>query len=271
MNFLRAMIKPFGGALGWLLRPVGVLAMLLLSIPWVGRPLSWLWGLLLSVPSLLGGLVEGLFWLVGLRGEKTMRVGVIILRDEGGEPLDDPEKVIHGLQRAAEIFFENARVRLLPAWPHESERYGVEDLFERTDGWVKTNPEHSRAGVLDVNCKNPALREDLGTTGGEYAFLQNSLDPRGAVRRLFGWGAPMTVFMVRSIKGFWGCSLGPLNDYVTVVGGQSQCIAHELGHACSLWHSHDKANLMHPRGCGGEEMRWWQVWMLRASRHVSYF
>jgi hypothetical protein len=271
MRFIRAIVKPVGSALGWALRPLGVVVMLLLSIPWLGRGVGWLWGTLFAAANLLVGLVEGIFWMFRLRPEKHLRVGVIILRDEKGDPLDDAAQVMAGIRHAAEIFYSGARVQLQPAWPQESARFGVKDPLERADGWIKTNPEPGTSRILDVNCKNPALREDLGLPGSEYAFLQTSFDAKGTARRLFGWGAPLTVFIVREINGFWGCSNGPLTDYVTVLGGHGKCIAHELGHASNLWHSPDKSNLMHPRGCGGQELRWWQVWLLRSSRHVSIF
>lgn len=271
MSILHTIFKPIAGLLGWLLRPVGVLFMLLISIPWFGRGVGWSWGIVLTALNLLIGLIEGAAWVLGLRPEKSLRVGVIILRDEQGQPLDDPDKVLEGIVRAADIFLKQARVRLLPAWPHEKARFGPHDPFERPEGWIKINSEPSPQRLLDVNCKNPALREDLSLAGAEFSFLQASLDPHNTVRRLFGWGAPLTVFMVREIAGFWGCSNGPLNDYVTVVAQRSKCIAHELGHACNLWHSADDHNVMRSRGCGGGEMRWWQVWLLRSSRHVSFF
>ena len=76
---------------------------------------------------------------------------------------------------------------------------------------------------------------------------------------------------VKSVEGgkLAGCSLGPLTDYVTVRADQPVCLAHELGHACSLLHTQAAANLMNPT-CGGVHLSRWQVAVLRASRHVTY-
>jgi hypothetical protein len=73
-----------------------------------------------------------------------------------------------------------------------------------------------------------------------------------------------------SLKG--GCSLGPLTDYVTQEArtiGSNRLMAHEVAHACGLWHSEEKPNLMYPRR-PGEEIATWQAAVLRNSRHVTY-
>jgi hypothetical protein len=44
------------------------------------------------------------------------------------------------------------------------------------------------------------------------------------------------VFAVHSIRGFKGCSLGPLTEYVTVDRASPVCLAHEIGHARNLPH-----------------------------------
>jgi len=84
----------------------------------------------------------------------------------------------------------------------------------------------------------------------------------------------VTVFIVRNISNKGGCSLGPLADYVTLEAGmlnraRHRLLAHEVAHACGLWHSKVKANLMFPRGPGATLTRW-QAAILRGSRHVAY-
>jgi hypothetical protein len=46
-------------------------------------------------------------------------------------------------------------------------------------------------------------------------------------------------------------------------------MAHEIGHACSLWHVDDETNLMNPDDADTQLSRF-QVALLRTSRHVSY-
>jgi hypothetical protein len=88
-----------------------------------------------------------------------------------------------------------------------------------------------------------------------------------------GYGAPVTVFIVRSISTRNGCSLGVLTDYVTVeaktLKRTRRLLIHEIAHACGLWHSRDEMNLMMPKE-PGEQLAGWQAATLRSSRHVTY-
>ncbi|WP_320826147.1 hypothetical protein, partial [Reinekea sp.] len=66
-----------------------------------------------------------------------------------------------------------------------------------------------------------------------------------------------------------GCSLGPFTDYVTVEGKDPICLAHEVSHACGLWHTGGRDNLAN-HICGGTTLKGWQVEIVRSSRHVTY-
>jgi hypothetical protein len=127
--------------------------------------------------------------------------------------------------------------------------------------------------ALNVGCNRRAYREGLSEAG--MFFEQNSDSEHAG---LFGTTSPVTVFIVSDVEGKSGCSLGPLTDYVTVdigglidpggkLGHAPWTLAHELGHACNLWHHGD--TLMRPGSSGRRDyLKRWQKAVLRASSHV---
>ncbi|MCH7663452.1 MAG: hypothetical protein IH859_06245 [Chloroflexi bacterium] len=254
------------------LNSAAVLVELLFSIPVVGRLLKWVWSVVLFLVAAAFGILDAILWLIGARWEKKLRVGVIILRDENGNALMQPEEVMQGLIHVIQTMFASAKILVLPVWDTANQTKPGTKVPLEEELWVKTNPESSRANVLDVGCDLKAITEDLLTTGAEFEFLMASLNFRGNFRRVIGYGAPVIVFVVSSIgRNKLGCSIGPLSDYVTIVKNEVSCICHELGHACNLLHVNAKANLMHAHGCKQDQLVWWQILLLRASRHVTYF
>jgi predicted Zn-dependent protease len=67
--------------------------------------------------------------------------------------------------------------------------------------------------------------------------------------------SPVVVFVVRSVdsKETSGCSLNVLSDFVLIEGEDPRCLAHELGHACGLWHHRSAENVMNPT-CDGTKL-----------------
>lgn len=197
------------------------------------------------------GLVDTAAGFVGVRPYKKMLLRVVILRDEEGKALAPDEAVIPSFLEAQRVFMDQARVRLLPAGT-----------------MVATLDQPAPAPALDVHCDDGAWQEDFDTAG-EF-FRRHEARSRG---RISGYGAPVTVFVVRDISNKGGCSLGPLTNYVTVEArmlsrARYRLIAHEVAHACGLWHSKDTANLMYPKG-PGDVLLPWQTAILRNSRHVT--
>jgi len=134
---------------------------------------------------------------------------------------------------------------------------------------VEIITEPAPEAALSVECGGGALKNEFGEAREYFA------------KHLAGWNAvpvsltfPITAFVVREIKGKIGCSLGPLSDYVTLaLGGvkNTSTLAHEIGHACNLWHSGDQSNLMWPDANRGDKVKWFQKNLLRSSRHVLYW
>lgn len=183
---------------------------------------------------------------------KSLRLRVVILRDEMGQPLAEPQAVLPSILQLSVILRRVAKVRLLPA-----------------DPMLITVSQPSPAAALDVHCDDGAWQEDLGPAGAYF----RRLCAKNLSGRLLGYGEPVTVFIVRQISNKGGCSLGPLTNYVTLkastLSRSHTLLAHEVGHACGLLHRPDKPNLMYPQG-PGKELTPWQVAILRNSRHVTY-
>jgi hypothetical protein len=214
-----------------------------------------LWEMFNLIKETLNRLVklpELLLALVGFRFDKKLRLRVVVLRDERGLPLAGNEEVMPAYEEAQRILARMAGVTIEPA------------------GWrVVTAPHAAPKAALDVRCTDGAWRDDL-TEGG--AFFR-SLMATTAAGTAIGYGAPLTVFVVRSMTTHNGCSLGPAADYVTIeartLKRTRRLLAHEVAHACGLWHSKKPNNLMIPAG-PGEELSGWQAAILRTSRHVTF-
>jgi len=199
---------------------------------------------LLRAPEIVGTLA-------GSRRPKKLRVRVLILRDEEGNPVATPADVEPALEEARRVLGKQAAIELLPA---------LEPV-------VDTLEAPAPPTALDSPCAEGSWRADFGTGG---AFFRRF----SARRRTTGSGAPVTVFVVRDVLGKAGCSLGPLVDYVTVDltalrGRTRRVLVHELGHACGLPHSGAGENLMLPKRMG-DRLQPWQVAVLRSSRHVTF-
>ena len=200
----------------------------------------------------LAGFVELGANAIGVQPFKQLRLRVVILRDEQGAPLCHPDEVRASWQEAERIFSSQAHVRIIAAPPH-----------------VLVAPQPAPMAALNVHCDDGAWQEDMDLAG-DY-FRRNCAQTRPG--KWLGYAAPVTVFIVRDISNKGGCSLGPLTDYVTLEAGmldraRHRLLAHEVAHACGLWHSREKENLMFPVGPGDRLTRLQSI-VLRNSRHVT--
>lgn len=198
-------------------------------------------------------LPELILALLGWRFPKKLKLRIVILRDERGLPLISNEQVVPAFDEARRILGRSANIEVEPA------------------GWrVVTAPHGAPKAALDVHCTDGAWRDDLGQAGEFFRSLMATT----TAGTLTGYGAPITVFVVRSITSHNGCSLGAATDYVTVEAGtmktSRRLLVHEVAHACGLWHAKRPNNLMLPKG-PGEELAGWQAAIARTSRHVTYF
>lgn len=249
----------------WLLNAMAFIIELVFCIPLLGRMAKWVWNLLLVLPGIISLMLDYGLSLAGIKLEKKMRVGVIVLNAPDRADVVMPANVMEGLAFAEGVFADQANVKLIPIAKTVTLAPGD------TTPWLRYESQPSPATILDVHCNLTAMLEDLWLTGSYYEYYMATRWFESNFRRVSGIGAPLIVFVVRGIENFGGCSLGPLSDYVTVLPNRLICIAHELGHACNLPHTEAPNNVMDQANCEQVRLTAWQVAVLRASRHVSYF
>lgn len=268
---INAIIETAESIVGWVLSLFSGFVILLFLIPVVGRLVKWIWNILLTALWFVVGILDFLVCLAGVKPEKKLRVSALILKDTSG-PVANRSSVVTQLQHAVDVFASQANVRVIRSWPLQYDS-GLAGNETANDGWVTEMPEPSGDSILNVGCNLVAAGEDLWIAGVKFELLAAIRMVYGNFRRLIGYGAPVPIFVVKDSgpPSTIGCSLGPLADYVTVEGGNPVCIAHELGHACNLWHVNDSNNLMYIGSCNGQRLSRFQIAMLRASRHVTYF
>jgi hypothetical protein len=134
------------------------------------------------------------------------------------------------------------------------------------DDFIEILKEPAPNKVLNFTC---SFAGEFGEAGEYFA------------NHLAGWNAipisftfPVTVFVIKNLKGPLGCSMSVVGDYV-VIGNDglndNVALPHEVGHTCSLWHSGSSDNLMYKMSPAGEKVKWFQKNLLRSSRHVQYW
>jgi hypothetical protein len=180
--------------------------------------------------------------------EKKLRIKVFLLPTEQSDPEILPQDISNAINYTKEVFKRNFNVTVMAVRKNEP-------IAEK----LKTCPPHE---ALYTKGGTDALSEEFKTAGDFYAS-----NLRGSIY-------PVTAFVVLSIKGATGCSLGPMTDYVTLDHGAARdnsILAHELAHACGLWHLRDKENLLWNRKNRGDKTNWWQKNICRSSRHITYW
>ena len=172
----------------------------------------------------------------------------------------------------AQAIFAKAHIQIVPAFPPPKRLSESGELPEGLH-WARNCAHNGSQHLRLVGCNFDAIKQDFGLPGTYFQYHTLSSFFDSGIRRLTGYGAPVTVFVVEDLSGFGGCSLGWLSDYVTVKHSSLRTTAHELGHACNLFHRKDNQNLMHPSSGSLDDvqMTTWQIAMLRASRHATLF
>jgi hypothetical protein len=180
--------------------------------------------------------------------KKKIRVRIFILQDPQASPVVSPADLDTAIDFAKRSFKKNFNTRLLP--------------YKSRKQFAKVLQKKAPYEVLYTKGSTGALAEEFTIAGSFFAS------------NLSGLFYPITAFVVLDIDHASGCSLGPLTDYVTLdpVGAKNaSTLAHEIAHACGLWHQRSKSNLLWRTFSRGDEIKWWQRNIFRGSRHVTYW
>jgi hypothetical protein len=184
--------------------------------------------------------------------EKTMTIQVLILRDSNSQGVIIESDIEPAIAMAKQIFKDKFNVAI--------KSYGKP--------MVQTLPNPAPSAALDVKCDEGAFSNEFGEAGEYFA---NNL--AGWVGIPISLAFPVTVYVVHGIKDKIGCSI-PITDYVTLSpdGAKSDTtLAHELAHTCLLAHRDNSKNLLYPGIPRGTDVTSWQRWVVRTSRHCTFW
>jgi hypothetical protein len=179
---------------------------------------------------------------------KKLRIKIFILKNDKEDPAISPDELTKAINYSKDIFLKKFNVKLLAT--------------QKSGSFTEILKVSPPAEALHTKGSIGALIEEFKSAGNFYAA--NLIAPI----------YPVTVFVVMDIKGATGCSLGPMTDYVTLDydgARNASVLAHELAHACGLWHLKDTTNLLWNRNNRGDKIRWWQKNIFRSSRHITYW
>jgi hypothetical protein len=279
VTVLGAIVDTLESIFGWILSAIAVLIEFILSIPIVGRLLGWILAAYQTWFWFGAGIVDTIAGVLGIRPEKKLRICTIILADENGQSIVPASTVVPWLQQAIDVYKREANVRVMLGEPFHYTT-GFDNSETATTDWIHVPTDPSPKRILDLGGEAATAAADLTATGSDYNKIAILNCFFGTWRKVVGYGAPITVFIIRSLEEGVGRSLGPLTDYIVIGGSQTPGtpradvtdVAHEIGHACNhLGHAGDSTNLMNGNSPRGTALSWWQVVLVRSSRHVSYF
>lgn len=272
---------------GWFLSVIAWFVDLILSIPIIGRAIKSIWNTVLTIFWGIVSIVDAAFYFIGIRPEKRLRVCTLLLCDARADPegVAKRKDVVDQLNKAISVF-RQAHVRIICSRPLQI-RSGLGDPEVADDSWITAYCQSggNTTDILNVECNGAGYLQDLWLTGPQLQFILDTNCAFGNYRRLIGYGAPVAIFVVKDVGGddAGGCGT-PAWDYIlvevnagsTFEAGNTvgRTIAHELAHACNLFHvSLDKNLMKKDRNSitdNWTDLTVWQEILIRMSRHVTY-
>ena len=244
---------------GWLLTPVGFIVNLVLTIPVLGGLIRGLLNTITGVVlGIVGFVIEGI--LCGIFGvclPKRMRLCVVMLTRNGQPLMTESELEKSLLQQTKQIFTDEANIEIV-------------SRFTIYKGGEGTRAMNAPCGVQGW------LEDAVGVMGTQYHIATTLSCVRWGTASVIGLGSPIYAFGVNDVRGKNGCSLWLWSNYVVFEASAADCtthLAHEIGHACGLWHQDDTENLMYPKcvSPGRDQLKGWQKVIVRGSKYATYW
>ena len=207
------------------------------------------------ITAAVAGILEFLTCMLGLGVRKHLHICVTVLANSDGVPVVDPKQVAEVLREARRIIGRRMNVSL-------------HVLGEKT---VRVSDD-----VLDVTACNAGQlfsgdAVDLSSeSSGSFADLLGCGDSLVDVAEGFVHNVLDVIFIRDIIEGDdVGCHI-PGTDYVIIdQSATGLVLAHEIGHACDLWHVSGKNNLMN-HNTADDQVKKWQRCIFRRARFVSF-
>ena len=211
---------------------------------------------------------------LGWMPEKKMKLRVLILSDESGALIARRSLVEAVVEIAQIVFKRELNITIVGAFGPI-----VWELAEPAPTKVLEPP--CSTGLSDVHTQF----KFIFTEPGAWYRSRLARSPGGT---FFGYGTPVTMFVVRDVQGKAGCAhlawwenygyidptaLPPSPDVVRSRAAEYTTLPHEIGHCCDLLtHRKPKENLMYLSQAerSGTRLTKWQKAIARTSTHVTY-
>lgn len=235
---------------------IGAILNFLMSIPVIGAIIRTLLNFFSEWAWRLVNLPDFVLTVAGIMVPKKMFLKLIIL-NRSGVPITAEASVLPLIQRAQAILLRECNVELIYRG-------------------VCVPQLNSPSEAIVVGCEEDLFFSDFGVGGAHYELVSVDCGFEDGIRRATGLGAEMIAIVVDDIPGdFVGCSGWVIHNYVVLQDeglASMDLLAHEIGHACILFHHDNPNNLMFGNGGRTDTLltSGQRAW-LRSSRHCVLF
>ena len=241
----------------FLLDAIAFVVELTLSIPIIGGITRTILNWVTEIIWRAVGLIDFVASLVGIRLRKKMYFGVIV-PSVNSTPIVPDVDIQRQVDAAITFYDSTCNINLI------------------FSGICHTDIPPPDGG-LNFACDAGGFFNDWWLAGSYFELAAATCKFEDSFRRVIGLGAEIIVFIVQNVTtpNTNGCSFASTQNYVVIEAkptDQAFVAAHEMGHACWLYHVGDTANLMNSTTpVAGPTLTNWQIALVRWSKHCVYF